>query len=76
MISDKIENDEAESALMTALDELGEPDREIIFRHYFYCQPSNQIGSALELKPETVRTKMRRAKEKLKKLLNERGFIR
>ena len=76
VVSDGIETKEAESALMTALDELGEPDREIILRHYFYCQPSKQIGSILNLKPETVRTKMRRAKEKLKKILNERGFIK
>lgn len=75
MIADSVEKEDAQKELHQALNELGEPDKEIIVRHYFYYQPSSEIGSALKLNPQTVRTKMHRAKEKLKSILKERGLI-
>ena len=76
IVSGKIETEDAERALNHALDELGEPDREIILRYFFYYQTSSKIGTELGMNPQTVRTKIKRSKEKLKKLLVERGFIR
>lgn len=76
VVSESVENSEAEEALYTALDELGDPEKEIMLRHYFYYQPSNEIGTALNMNPQTVRTKMRRAKDKLKKILIDGGFTK
>lgn len=61
-------------ALKDALDEIGEPDREIMIRHYYFCQSSTKIAEALDMKPKTVKTKILRAKDKLRKILTERGF--
>lgn len=74
-IADGIERDEAAQALLQALDTLGEPDREMLLRRYFYYQNSNQIGQAMDTNARTVRTRLRRAKEKLREILSERGFI-
>ena len=52
---------------------MGEPDSEIVLRHYYYYQSSSKISDIMGINVETVKTKIRRAKVKLKKLLEERG---
>ncbi len=74
LISDDIEEKTASISLLEAIDEIGEPDREIIIRRYYYYQTSAAIGKIMNMNPQTVRTKISRAKEKLRKLLTERGF--
>ena len=50
------------------------PDREIFLRHYYYCQPLSQIGSEMEMKLSTVKTRLRRGRGKLKDELIKGGF--
>lgn len=52
-----------------ALDSMGEPDREIFLRHYYYAQTVREIGKVLRLNEATVKTKLRRGRMKLKKIL-------
>ncbi len=73
-VEGEIEEQMLSDALKDALDEIGEPDREIMIRHYYFCQSSTRIAEALEMKPKTVKTKILRAKDKLRKILTERGF--
>lgn len=75
-ISRRIEDEEAARALQKALDELGEPDRSIILRHYYYYQPSDVIGEAMDMKPSTVRSRLKRARDKLRDILMKGGFLR
>jgi len=45
------------------------PEREIFIRHYFYFQRVSDIADALQLPENTVKTKLRRGREKLRQVL-------
>jgi RNA polymerase sigma-70 factor (ECF subfamily) len=48
---------------------LGEPDREIIIRKYYFGQKSKEIAGVLNLRENTVDKKISRGLKKLKILL-------
>ena len=75
-VSRQIEDKFISKALKDALDEIGEPDREIIIRHYYYYQSSTVISEKMQMNSETVKSRIKRAKDKLKKILTERGFAK
>ena len=75
-VSQEIEDKFISKALKDALDEIGEPDREIIIRHYYYYQSSTVISEKMQMNSETVKSRIKRAKEKLKKILTERGWTK
>mgnify|MGYP003309069198 CR=1 FL=1 len=50
------------------------PDREIFLRHYYYYQPLAQIAEELEINISTIKTKLRRGREKIKVVLREGGY--
>ncbi len=52
-----------------AVDMLGEPDREIFLRHYYFCQTVQEIGSHMHMNESTIKTKLRRGRIRLKELL-------
>ena len=74
LLTNDVEEKHASMTLFEAIDEIGEPDRELILRRYYYYQNSRQIGKVMNMNDATVRTKLARAKDKLKKILMERGF--
>lgn len=76
VVSDEIENKIIAELLREALDIIGEPDKEIIIRHYYYYQSSTEISGIMGMKSETVKSRIKRAREKLKKLLAERGYTK
>lgn len=59
-----------------AVDALGEPDREIFVRFYFFGERVRGIAGRLGLNQATVKTKLRRARNKLRERLIERGYDR
>ncbi|HIS44033.1 MAG TPA: sigma-70 family RNA polymerase sigma factor [Candidatus Scatomorpha merdigallinarum] len=54
-----------------AVDSMSEPDREIFLRHYFYCQGVAEIALALDMNTNTVKTRLRRGREKLRRELTK-----
>lgn len=75
-VSQKIDDKIISEALKKALDEIGEPDKEIIIRHYYYYQSSTEISEKMQMKSETVKSRIKRAREKLKKILAKRGYAK
>ena len=57
-----------------AVDSLGDPDSEIFKRHYFLYQKTDEIAAALDMNAATVRTKLRRGRERLREYFTERGY--
>ena len=53
---------------------MSHPDREIFLRHYYYCQSVSQISEEMGINPSTVKTKLRRGREKLKEIISEGGY--
>ena len=49
-----------------------QPDREIFLRFYYYCQSVAVIAEKMQMNPSTVKTKLRRGREKLRETLT--GF--
>lgn len=74
--ADTLEKEDTSRILSEAVKALGEPDSEIVFRRYYYYQSINDISTAMGIKLSTVKSKLRRANEKLRKNLKERGFIK
>ena len=57
-----------------AVDALGEPDSEIFKRHYFLYQKTEEIAAVLGMNAATVRTRLRRGRERLREYFSERGY--
>lgn len=52
-----------------AVDSLSRTDREIFLRHYYYAQTVAQIARDMTLNESTVKTKLRRGRQRLKEML-------
>ncbi len=64
-----LEQEEEAALVRQAVESMGEPDREIFLRHYYFAQTVRQIARAMHLKEPTVKTKLRRGRMKLKNIL-------
>ena len=73
-LSDNIDNQVLQKDLNDALDQFGQPDREIVIRYYYYYQTAPSIAEKMGLKLEAVKSKIKRARTKLKSFLTERGY--
>ena len=60
------EKAEEQRLVRKAVDSLGEPDREIFLRHYYYAQTVNEISQKMRLNESTIKTKLRRGRMRLK----------
>lgn len=69
-----VEIGELRSLTRKAVAELPEPERSIFQRHYFLYQKTEDIAAAMRLNPATVRTKLARGREKLRRTLIEGGY--
>ncbi len=65
---------ERDQLLRQAVLAMGHPDREIFLRHYYYYEPIQAIAQALDMKEATVKTRLRRGREKLKETLLQGGI--
>ena len=74
MIEDNIDRQVLHNDLCEALNQFGEPDTEILVRYYYYYQTANKIAEVMGLKLEAVKSKIKRARTKLKAFLTERGY--
>ena len=68
-----LETREEAKLVRQAVDSLGEPDREIFLRHYYFAQPVRRISQEMNLNESTVKTKLRRGRAKLKTTLMRWG---
>lgn len=60
--------------IFAALESLGEPDRSIFIRHYYFCRSSAQIAEELDMNRITVQTRLRRGREKLREVMEKGGY--
>lgn len=60
---------ELSAAVRQAVAEMPEPEREIFLRFYYYSQQTDRITEEMNLNPSTVRSKLRRGREKLRSSL-------
>lgn len=73
-IADETEKKDIHRDLREVIKEIPLPDREILIRHYYYDQTVSQISAEMRMNPETVKSKLRRMREKIKAKLIERSY--
>ncbi len=73
-LNDNMDRQVLQNDLNEALAQFGEPDKEILIRYYYYYQTAPKIADLMELKLEAVKSKIKRARTKLKSFLKERGY--
>jgi len=61
---------ETRRALLAAVNALGEPDREILIRRYYYDQKPKEIALALDMSVKQVDNRLYQTKLKLRELLS------
>lgn len=67
---DTVLETETRRALLAAIHALGEPDREILIRRYYYEQKPKEIALALDLSVKQVDNRLYQTKLKLRKTLS------
>lgn len=72
-VENDIMTDELAAAVRSAVNALGNQDREIFVRHYYYYQTVSVIADELSLSQSAVKSRLARGREKLKTHLAERG---
>ena len=69
----RLEEKELRERVRRAVLSMEEPDREIFLRHYYHCQPLSDIAKEMKMNLSTVKTKLRRGREKLREALTEKS---
>lgn len=62
-------------ALSEAMDQLEDPDREILAGTYYYCRTLKETAKELGITENAAKTRLFRARARLKKILTERGIV-
>ena len=60
---------ERDRAVRRAVFSMGQPDQEIFLRHYFHGQSIDTVATEMQMPPSTVKSRLRRGREKLKTAL-------
>ena len=68
-LEDEAQRKELAAAVRRAVDSLRPKDRDVFLRYYFYLQPVEEIAAALGLAPASVRARLSRGRETLRKRL-------
>lgn len=66
---ERLDKSEESKLIRCAVESLGEPDREIFLRHYYYAQTVREISVHMLLNESTIKTKLRRGRIRLKEIL-------
>lgn len=70
-VADTLLETETRGALITEINALGEPDREILIRRYYYGQKPKEIALALDISVKQVDNRLYQTKLKLRKALSD-----
>lgn len=73
-VEDLTEEKDINHELKEIIKEIKEPDKEILIRYYYYGQTVSKIADDMAINLETVKSKLKRTREKIKTSLLERGY--
>ena len=69
-----IEEHEQAQLIKRAVLDMQYPEREIFLRYYYYYQTIAQISEEMHINVSTVKTKLRRGRQKLREFLSKGGY--
>ena len=67
---DRLAKEEQDGMVRKAVYSMPQPDKEIFLRFYYYCQSVSLIADQMQMNPSTVKTKLRRGRERLRVILS------
>lgn len=67
----RLQQNELNEAVRSAVLDMGEPEREIFLRFYFYGQNTHRIADEMDIKLSTVRSRLHRGRSRLKETLTK-----
>lgn len=70
-VVDDVLKEETRRALIAAINTLGDPDREILIRRYYYEQKPKEIALALDMSTKQVGNRLYQTKLKLREALSD-----
>lgn len=68
-VADSVLEVETRQALLAAVNALGEPDREILIRRYYYNQKPKEIALALDMSVKQIDNRLYQTKRRLREML-------
>ena len=68
---ERVAKEDQDQAVRKAVYSMPQPDKEIFLRFYYYCQSVSEIAKQMQMNPSTIKTKLRRGRERLRHILNE-----
>ena len=71
----ELEVQEAARLVRAALETLERSDRELFVRHYYYGQTVEKAAEEMGMNLSTAKTRLRRGREKLKRQMEQEGYI-
>ncbi len=66
---ERIDQEQRNQRVREAVLSMTQPDREIFLRHYYYCQSIAVIAEKMKMNPSTIKTRLKRGREKLRQYL-------
>lgn len=69
-----MESEERKILLKEALERMKEEEREVFLRYYYLYESTEEIGNAMHIRRNTVKSILARGRKKLKRYLTERGI--
>ena len=71
---ERLSEGEIRSTLLRAMESLSQRDRDILVRHYYYCQSTADISAEIGIPRETVKTRLKAGRAALKKILSKEAI--
>jgi len=69
-VFDSLEREEQDQIIRKQVYSMPQPDKEIFLRFYYYCQSVSVIAEQMQMNPSTIKTKLKRGRERLRHYLN------
>ena len=70
-VFDSLEREDQDQVIRKLVYSMPQPDKEIFLRFYYYCQTVSVIANQMQMNPSTVKTKLKRGRERLRIYLND-----
>ena len=69
---DRLAQEDQDNLVRNAVYSMPQPDKEIFLRFYYYCQSVSVIAKQMQMNPSTIKTKLRRGRERLRVILSNK----
>ena len=66
-----LEREDQDQLIRKLVYSMPQPDKELFLRFYYYCQSVSVIANQMQMNPSTIKTKLRRGRERLRTFLSD-----